>query len=198
MTDTIDVIDHLVGITPDTVADALRSRRPITKEHAQKSWTALFEPANASQASLTERFSVAAFVAALHGDRGIAEFYGSKLTGLENGPVVLATIKALAELNTTKGPYGHYPNGPLSSENVDGLILHIGPADRTILGDRLTAAIEHAHLLTYHPRDASPAELQKLLSAGWSTTGVVTLSQLVSFLAFQIRVVAGLRVLAAA
>lgn len=198
MTDTIDVIDHLVGITPGAPADALRSRRPITKEYAQKSWTALFEPTDASQASLTERFALAAFVAALHGDKGIAEFYGSKLAGLENGAVALATIKALAELNTTKGPYGHYPNGPLSSENVDGLILHIGPADRAILGDRLTAAIEHAHLLTYHPRDASPAELQKLLSAGWSTTGVVTLSQLVSFLAFQIRVVAGLRVLATA
>ena len=31
-----------------------------------------------------------------------------------------------------------------------------------------------------------------MLNAGWSTTDVVTLSQLVSFLAFQIRVVAGL------
>lgn len=198
MTDTIDVIDHLVGITPDTPADALRNRRRITKEHAQKSWTALFEPADASQASLAERFAVAAFVAALHGDQSIAKFYGNKLAGLENGAVVLATIKALAELNTTNGPYGHYPDGPLSAENADGLILQIGPADRTILGDRLAAALEHAHLLTYHPRDASPAELQRLLSAGWSTTGVVTLSQLVSFLAFQIRVVAGLRVLAAA
>ena len=40
--------------------------------------------------------------------------------------------------------------------------------------------------------------LQRMLDAGWTTTDVVTLSQLVSFLAFQIRVVAGLRVLAAA
>lgn len=198
MTDTIDVIDHLVGITPDTPADALRGRRPITREHAQKSWTALFKPVDASQASRVERFAVATFVAALHGDQGIAEFYGNKLAGLENGAVVLATIKALAELNATKGPYGHYPDGPLSAENADGLILKLGPADRAVLGDRLAAALEHAHLLTYRPRDASPAELQKLLSAGWSTTGTVTLSQLVSFLAFQIRVVAGLRVLAAA
>lgn len=198
MTDTIDVIDHLVGITPGAPADALRSRRPITKEHAQKSWTALFEPADVSQASLTERFAVAVFVAALHGDKSIKEFYGTKLAGLQNGAVILATVKALAELNATKGPYGHYPEGPLSAENTDGPALDIGPADRAILGDRLSAALEQAYLLTYHPRDASPAELQKLLSAGWSTTGVVTLSQLVSFLAFQIRIVAGLRVLAAA
>ena len=33
---------------------------------------------------------------------------------------------------------------------------------------------------------------KSVLDAGWSTTDVVTLSQLVSFLAFQIRVVAGL------
>jgi uncharacterized protein YciW len=58
--------------------------------------------------------------------------------------------------------------------------------------------LQHAHLLVFHPRDASPAALQKLLDAGWSATDIVTLSQLVSFLTFQIRVVAGLRTLAAA
>ena len=36
-----------------------------------------------------------------------------------------------------------------------------------------------------------------LTEAGWTTDAIVTLSQLVSFLAFQIRVIAGLRVLAA-
>ncbi|MCY1551814.1 CMD domain protein [compost metagenome] len=54
----------------------------------------------------------------------------------------------------------------------------------------------HAHLLVFHPRDASPAALQALLDAGWRTTEIVTLSQLVAFLAFQIRVVIGLRALA--
>ena len=52
-------------------------------------------------------------------------------------------------------------------------------------------------LLVLHPRDAKPAHLQALLVAGWSTTDIVTLSQLVAFLSFQIRVVAGLRVLSA-
>ena len=53
-------------------------------------------------------------------------------------------------------------------------------------------------MLVFHPRDAAPASLQALLDAGWSTTGIVTLSQIVAFLSFQIRVVAGLRVLAGA
>jgi len=36
---------------------------------------------------------------------------------------------------------------------------------------------------------------RRLLDAGWSTTGIVVISQLVAFLSYQIRVVAGLRVL---
>jgi uncharacterized protein YciW len=35
-----------------------------------------------------------------------------------------------------------------------------------------------------------------MLDAGWSTPDVVVISQLVSFLSFQIRIVAGLRTLA--
>ena len=66
------------------------------------------------------------------------------------------------------------------------------------LGPRLAAAFEHMHLLVFHPRDSAPASLQTLLDAGWSTAEIVTLSQIAAFLSFQIRVVAGLRVLAAA
>jgi uncharacterized protein YciW len=52
-------------------------------------------------------------------------------------------------------------------------------------------------MLVLHPRDAAPPSLQILLDAGWSTTDIVTLSQLVSFLSFQIRVVAGLKAMIA-
>ena len=67
-----------------------------------------------------------------------------------------------------------------------------------MLGSRLAAAFDHMHLLVFHPRDATPAALQALLDAGWSTTDIVTLSQIAAFLSFQIRVVAGLRALTAA
>lgn len=59
----------------------------------------------------------------------------------------------------------------------------------------LTFTREHAHLLTFCPRDASPDALQALLDAGWTTDGIVTVSQLVAFTHFQLRVVAGLAVL---
>jgi uncharacterized protein YciW len=51
-------------------------------------------------------------------------------------------------------------------------------------------------MLVFHPRDADAASLRRLLDAGWSNSGIVTLSQLVAFLAFQIRTAAGLRTLA--
>ena len=60
----------------------------------------------------------------------------------------------------------------------------------------MAAALGHVHMLVFHPRDADAASLQALLNAGWSNGGIVTVSQLVAFLAFQIRTAAGLRVLA--
>ena len=102
---------------------------------------------------------------------------------------------AIAEART-EGPYGRYPTGPLSREDTAGPSYRMGAATRRALGPRLAAAFEHVHMLVFHPRDAEPAALQALLDAGWSTTDIVTLSQIVAFLSFQIRVVIGLRTLA--
>ena len=78
-----------------------------------------------------------------------------------------------------------------------GPLHRVASAHHEALGPRLVAAFEHVHMLVFHPRDAAAPSLQSLLDAGWTTTEVVTLSQLVAFLSFQIRVVAGLKVLAA-
>jgi CMD domain protein len=97
-----------------------------------------------------------------------------------------------------QGPYGSYPAGPLSRENIAGPTHRIAEETRRALGSRLAAAFDHMHLLVFHPRDAAPGALRALLETGWSTTDIVTLSQIAAFLSFQIRVVAGLRVLAGA
>lgn len=60
----------------------------------------------------------------------------------------------------------------------------------------LDAGLAHAELLVLRPRDAAPSHLRALEAAGWDADGIVTLSQLVSFLTFQLRVAHGLRVLA--
>lgn len=61
----------------------------------------------------------------------------------------------------------------------------------------MDAALAHAELLVLRPRDAEPAHLRALEAAGWDADGIITLSQLVSFVTFQLRIAHGLRVLAA-
>jgi CMD domain protein len=192
-----DVIDTLVGITRGSALDAVRARRPEARAHAQATYRALFTPAAPGDVTIEERFAVGAFVAGLHGDRAIAAFYAERLAADGTSATVGEAVDRAITAATGRGPYGRYPAGPLSREDVPGPVYHASDDTRRALGRRLTAAFEHAHLLVFHPRDASAVALQALLEAGWSTTGIVTLSQIVAFLSFQMRVVAGLRTLAA-
>jgi CMD domain protein len=195
--ETRDIIDALAGIEPGSGLDGIRARRVQARENAQKSYLALFEPIDASDFSLAERCAVAAFVAGVHGETTVAGFYLGKLAAAVDSNELVEAIKAEIERGKTSGPYGAFPAGPLSVEDTTGLIYHAGADGRAALGARLTAALEHAHLLVFRPRDAAPSDMKALLGAGWSDTGIVTLSQLVAFLSFQVRVVAGLRVLGA-
>jgi len=195
MTDA-DVIDTLAGIRPGSKLDAIRARRAVARDQAQASYRALFEPAAPGDMSVEERFAVACFVVGLHGDTGILGFYAERLAASGAPASLRAAVEAEAAAGRTQGPFGHYPAGPLSREDTDGMILRISEAGRAALGPRLAAAFAHVHMLIFHPRDAAPPSLQSLLDAGWSATGIVTLSQIVAFLSFQIRVVSGFRVLA--
>jgi CMD domain protein len=190
-----DIIDHLAGIKPGSTVDLLRRQRPITRDQSEASFRALFAPVDASDVTLTERLAVAAFVAGLHGDAAAIGYYGATLAKQPDGPALGDTIADEVKSARAQGPYGAYPAGPLSSENLAGPVYQVGPVARSVLDERLSAALEHAHLLVLHPRDASPDALKALAQAGWSATGIITLSQLVSFLAYQIRVAAGLAVL---
>ncbi|MFG1403357.1 CMD domain protein [Xanthobacter sediminis] len=193
-----DIIDTLAGIRPGDARDALRARRPVTRDEAQKSHLALFVPASTADVSLAERHAVAVFVATLHNATDLAALHAGHLRDASGGAALLPAVQRAAEAGAARGPYGRYPAGPLSAEDQPGPELVLSADVAAALGPRLAAALAHAHLLVFHPRDARPGHLGRLLAAGWSTTGVVTLSQLVSFLAFQIRVAAGLKVLAEA
>lgn len=187
-----DVVDLLVGIQEGDALFALREQRPDAKRNAQASFEALLEPDDALHVSRLERFAVGYWAVAL-GRSDAASFYRDRLA--DESPETVVALDAALPGAVTAGPYGDYPDGPLSVEDVDGLHWTPSPELTAAVGDRLAAALAHTHLLTYRPRDASEDALQALLDAGWDTTGIVTLSQLVSFLAFQIRVVAGLTVL---
>jgi CMD domain protein len=194
----MDVIDTLAGIAPGSHLDGVRrTRRPVAREHAQKSYESLFTPAEFGDFGPLERYAVAAFIAGLHGQDAIKAFYAEKLRSSAATDATRSALDAEIAAAKTRGPYGAFPKGPLSKEDTKGPVHRVAQEHLEALGPRLAAALAHVHMLVFHPRDADARSLQSLLDGGWTTTEVVTLSQLVAFLSFQIRVVAGLKVLAA-
>jgi CMD domain protein len=156
----------------------------------------LFAPEAPGNVTVQERFAVGTFVAGLHGATAIDVYYAARLAESGAPAALKEAVDAAIAQARTNGPYGRYPAGPLSGEDTDGLSYRVGAVIRGTLGPRLAAAFEHVHMLVFHPRDATPTALQALLDAGWSTTDIVTLSQITAFLSFQIRVVTGLSILA--
>jgi CMD domain protein len=195
-TESRDVIDLLAGVEPGSTLDSIRARRLQARENAQKSYLALFEPAEFGDVTAADRYAVAAFVAGLHGEPAASSFYLGKFSTAARSDQVEA-IRSEIDRGKTRGPYGDFPAGPLSVENKTGMTYRVAADARASLGGKLAAALEHAHMLVFHPRDAVLSAMQALLDAGWSSTAIVTLSQLVAFLAFQIRAAAGLQTLAA-
>jgi CMD domain protein len=196
-TEMKDIIDLLAEIEPGSDLYGIRAKRPQARENAQGSYLALFEPDDVGNVTIAERYAVAAFVAGLHAEPATTGFYSEKVAIAMGGSDQVAVLKGEIDRAQTRGPYGAFPTGPLTAEDTAGLIYRVAGESRQALGARLAAALEHAHLLVFHPRDASSAALQNLLEAGWSSTAIVTLSQLVAFLSFQIRTIAGLRTLSA-
>ena len=192
-----DIIDQILSITPGSRLDGLRRHREVARDNVQKAYTALFQPVSTAEVSLLERLGIASFVAGLHGQFVVTEHYAHLLSKAEGGAAIAQLINAEIERGATEGPYGIYPAGPLSAENKIGLHYKVAADHERLLGRKIAAALEHAHLLTVRPRDASRQALQALLDAGWSTSAIVTISQLVAYLAFQIRLVEGLSALAA-
>jgi CMD domain protein len=66
------------------------------------------------------------------------------------------------------------------------------------LSPRLVALLTHVDRLTLEPGTATPAHLGELKAHGLTDANIVTLSQLIAFLSFQVRALAGLQLLAEA
>lgn len=192
---TTDIVDQIVGVTPEL--DALRRRRPVTREQLQASFDALFAPVSTEHVSQDERELVAAFATRLAGDTDpTGAFYADRAVTAD--PRRAAVVIAEAADAAATGPFGSYTEAGLQGENTEGDRYAPSAEVAEALGERLAAALAHTHLLVFRPRESAAADIQRLLDAGWSTDGIVTLSQLVSFLAFQQRVITGLTALSAA
>lgn len=171
-----DIID-LLAETPADLAE-LRRRRPEAVENAQRSFAALFEPANPALIEalpVSTRYAVAAFVAGISGAQRAAEFYADLL--VDEDEALVAVVEDAVRAGVSAGPY------------AGGDFVTFGEG-------QLAAAFDFAHLLTFHPKDTSPAAIGHLQTTGYTEDAIVSLGQLISFVAFQLRVVHGVQVLA--
>ncbi|NPD16041.1 CMD domain protein [Xinfangfangia sp. D13-10-4-6] len=185
----LTIAERLAGL-PQTspVARALRNR-PELLDGLEASYRALFE--NLTPAQGRERLAIALFTASLHGDEVVTDHFHQLLAAQDNA---LARLVALEAANAAlPGPYGTWPPGPLSAEDLDGPVWRADPEIQDLLGHRLAAAFAHAHLITLHPRDASEEALQALAEAGWTPDEIPGLNGLIAFLGALSPVVAGLR-----
>lgn len=71
----------------------------------------------------------------------------------------------------------------------------VGDPERVPDEPRLRALVVHADLLTRAPRQATRASIAALREAGISEPDVVRLSELAAFVGYQMRVIAGLRLM---
>ncbi|GAA2328370.1 alkylhydroperoxidase domain protein [Streptomyces cuspidosporus] len=161
-----DLIDTLLGVEPGSPVARLRALRPEATRHTQGSYDALFPPAApAGSVTPTERFAAALRVAELHGDQALAEHYTGQL--LAAGGATKELVTAVKDLR------------PL-------------PPATEPLPDRLRAVLAHADLLVLRPAAATPADLDALAKAGLGAAEIITVSQLIAYVSFQVRLLAGL------
>ncbi|MEU2947866.1 CMD domain protein [Nocardiopsis alba] len=191
---TDDLVDRLLDITPGSPLDRVRAARPEARANARLSHRALIEPAGPGGVPHATRALIAVFVATLHEASRLGDHYEG-LARERAGDDAANTVIALGERARAHGPAGRHREDGLVDESTDGPTLTVSDPERALLGEAVATALEHAHLLVLRPREAGPDDLRALAAAGWTTTDIVTLSQLVSFLAFQIRLVHGLEAL---
>lgn len=192
---TPDVIDEILDVRPGDRLDRVRRARPVAREQAQVAYEAIFRPAHPGALAVAERYAVAWAVAAWTGEPGTVAHYRDRLLEVEPRAGVHAALSRVIADGAGTGPFGRFREPGLAARSTDGTRLVVGAAEVDVLGEELSALLVHAHALTLRPREASPALLEALTDVGWEATEIVALSQLVAYVSFQARLVAGLRAL---
>ncbi|WP_270934687.1 CMD domain-containing protein [Falsiroseomonas oryzae] len=137
MPDDEDLIDSLLGTTPDSPLGVLRRRRPEALRHAQGAYRELVLPADPGGLSHAERAVLALRVALREGDAALSARYRAVLEAAGGG-----AMAAAAEA----------PGTPGGQDRVSALLRY---ADRVAMAPDSTskADIEGLTALGFTPRD---------------------------------------------
>jgi len=120
--------------------------------------------------------------ALMHAQGSYDALFAAPVGSLPLGERIAAALR-VAELHSATPAADHYRH-VMQAEQPDS--------------PRLRAILRHAELLATRPRLARPDDLQALADVVLSTTEIVTLSQVIAFVSFQVRVIAGLQLLSGA
>lgn len=85
----------------------------------------------------------------------------------------------------------------LKAAGADAALVELAERGTPVAGTRLGAILEFTRKLIEKPVEGDEAALKTLPAAGLSTPAVVALSQLIAFLSYQVRLVAGLKAMKA-
>jgi alkylhydroperoxidase domain protein/CMD domain protein len=175
-----DILNTLLGIADDSPLAQLRLQRPEATSHTQGSYDALFSNTSSGAVSRTERLGTALRVAALHAEPAFVEHYSKLLRATD-----AASDGLIADILTGAAAASSavLPSAESSSPRAQARPV------------RLQAMLSHADLLVIRPAAATPAALAALQQAGLSAPEIVTISQLIAFTSFHIRVFVGLALL---
>jgi uncharacterized protein YciW len=162
-TDTRDTIDAILGVEAGSAIAELRARKPELAEQLEAYYRSIFSPIPESAAQLSVR------------DRALVAVRVATHTG--------STVVA--------GWYGNLAleHGATRDDLTRAEDLTNVWSTPTALG----AAMRHADLLTTAPSAATAADLQALKESGLTPAGIVSLSQTIAFVSYQLRLIAALR-----
>ena len=108
----------------------------------------------------------------------------------------LATGLRVASLHDEPAFVAHFTELLGKTGASEGAIADVTATPLTAgLSGRLHAILTHVDLLALDPMAATPADLEKLQAAGLSAPEIVTVSQIIAFISYQIRVFVGLTLL---
>lgn len=162
---SFDVIDRILAVQPGSPIARLRGQKPQLARELQAYYDALFAP---SEVSLAELALLDRFLIAAR----VGSHSGS--TAVVDWYVGQATQ---------------------AGAGADLIERVLDLSDSWSEPTRTSAAIRHADMLTKSPSQASASDLQVLRDENFSPAGIVTLSQVVAFVSYQLRLIAGLRAL---
>ncbi|MGI8477813.1 MAG: CMD domain protein [Thermomicrobiales bacterium] len=164
--DVDDVIDRLAAIAAGSPLSRLRGERPDAARFSQRCFEALLEPDDPAGMSREERETVALRVALLSASVELAAFHRGRLRALGVPDERVAAVAS-------------FPAAPAAE----------------LVSARLASMLRQTDRVTVEPGSAEAAHIADLAANGLEPRDIVTLGQLIGFLSYQVRVLAGLRAL---